>query len=156
MSLKKNETTDTSGFQLTLTRVINVPCALVYRAWTEPAQLAQWFSPAEVELRRATTEIKVGGAFRFHMVSKNGDHIATGTYLEIIPDRRLQFTWTWETYAMPDSVVTVDFEDLGGTTRLTLRHEGLPDQEDADQHTHGWTSMFEKFAALMESNRIRG
>jgi uncharacterized protein YndB with AHSA1/START domain len=56
---------------------------------------------------------------------------------------------------MPDSVVTVDFEDLGKTTRLTLRHEGLPDQEDADQHAHGWTSMVEKIAQLIEQNNIK-
>ena len=56
---------------------------------------------------------------------------------------------------MPDSVVTVDFEDLGKTTRLTLVHEGLPDQEDADDHTKGWTSMIEKFVRLMEPGKIK-
>ena len=89
------------------------------------------------------------------MVSENGDHIAIGKYQEIVPNQRLQFTWEWEHYAMPDSVVTVDFEDLGKTTRLTLTHEGLPDQEDADDHNEGWTSMVEKFARLMEQNKIK-
>jgi hypothetical protein len=51
---------------------------------------------------------------------------------------------------MPDSVVTVEFEDLGTLTRLTLRHEGLPDKEDADQHTEGWTSLLEKCSQRIE------
>ena len=89
------------------------------------------------------------------MVSKSGDHIAIGQYKEIIPNKRLQFSWQWESYAMPDSLVTVDFEDLGKKTRLTLVHEGLPDQEDVDQHSHGWNSMVEKFARLIEQNKIK-
>jgi uncharacterized protein YndB with AHSA1/START domain len=155
MNTKNNPTIIAKGFKLTVIRVINAPCAMVFRAWTEPEQLAQWFGPAEVELRDLKVEIKMGGAFRVHFVSKNGDHIATGNYREIVPNQRLKFSWSWEHYAMPDSMVTVDFEDLGQTTRLTLLHEGLLDQEDADDHTKGWTSMIEKFAQLMEQRKIK-
>ena len=155
MNTKNDPTTVAKGFKLTVTRIINAPCAMVFRAWTEPEQLAQWFGPAEVELRDLKVEVKMGGAFRVHFVSKTGDHIATGNYREIVPNQRLKFSWSWEHYAMPDSVVTVDFEDLGQTTRLTLVHEGLPDQEDADDHTKGWTSMIEKFTRLMEQGKIK-
>ncbi len=155
MNTKNDPTPVAKGFKLTVTRIINAPCAMVFRAWTEPEQLAQWFGPAEVELRDLKVEVKMGGAFRVHFVSKTGDHIATGNYREIVPNQRLKFSWSWEHYAMPDSVVTVDFEDLGQTTRLTLVHEGLPDQEDADDHTKGWTSMIEKFTRLMEQGKIK-
>ncbi len=155
MNTKNDPTTVAKGFKLTVTRIINAPCAMVFRAWTEPEQLAQWFGPAEVELRDLKVEVKIGGAFRVHFVSKTGDHIATGNYREIVPNQRLKFSWSWEHYAMPDSVVTVNFEDLGQTTRLTLVHEGLPDQEDADDHTKGWTSMIEKFTRLMEHRKIK-
>jgi PhnB protein len=144
------------GFELTVRRVVNAPCALVYRAWTDPEKLAQWFSPAEVELRSFTGDIKIGGTFRVHYVSAKGEYIAQGQYREIVPHRRLKFSWTWDHYAMPESVVTVEFEDLGQTTRVTLRHEGLPDQEDASEHTHGWTSlMAERFAPYIEANIIK-
>ena len=146
---------DSMGLKLTVTRVINAPCATVFRAWTEPKQLAQWFSLQEVELRNLTADPKVGGAFRIHYKSPRGEHIAIGKYTEMVPNKRLQFAWSWEHYAMPDSVVTVDFEDLGTTTRLTLIHEGLPDQEDLDQHTHGWNSLVEKFVELMEQKKIK-
>jgi uncharacterized protein YndB with AHSA1/START domain len=155
MSTKYDSAAAAKGFKLTVSRVINAPCAMVFRAWTQPEQLMQWFGPAEVELRSLKVEMKNGGTFRVHFVSKKGDHIANGSYREIVPNRRLKFSWTWEHYAMPDSVVTVDFEDLGKSTRLTLVHEGLPDQEDADDHTKGWTSMVEKFARLMEQGKIK-
>jgi uncharacterized protein YndB with AHSA1/START domain len=141
------------GFKLTVTRVIQAPVDMVFRAWTEPEQLRHWFSPVDVECRSLSADIKTGGSFRIHMVSKKGDHIATGKYLEIIPNQRLQFSWTWESYAMPDSVVTIDLEDLGASTRLTLRHEGLPDREDAEQHTEGWTSIVEKCVSLLETHK---
>lgn len=150
-----NSVPSPKGFKLTVTRVIQAPVEMVFRAWTEPEQLRQWFGPAEATCLSLTADIKNGGAFRIHMVSKTGDHIAIGEYLEIIPNQRLRFSWSWESYAMPDSVVTVVFEDLGPATRLTLIHEGLPDQEDAEQHTHGWTSLVEKFMRLMEERKIK-
>lgn len=154
MKTKDNAAPGPKGFRLSVSRVIKAPVNLVFRAWTEPQQLRQWFSPSEVECRNLTADFKAGGAFRIHMVSKTGDHIAIGKYLEIIPNKRLQFSWSWENYAMPDSVVTVEFEDLGTSTRLTLRHEGLPDQEDAQQHTEGWTSLLEKCGQRMEQQPI--
>lgn len=153
--MNEHTTAGTAGYKLTVTRVINAPCVMVWRAWTEPKQMMQWFSPREVELRTLTADVKIGGAFRIHYVSKRGEHIATGKYKEIVPNKRLQFTWHWEHNAMPDSVVTVDFEDLGATTRLTLAHEGLPDEEDLQQHTHGWNSLVEKFAESIEQNKIK-
>jgi uncharacterized protein YndB with AHSA1/START domain len=141
--------------KIVVSRVFNAPCAAVWRAWTDPQQLSQWFSPREVECRGVTADVKVGGAFRVHMVSPKGDHIAIGNYKEIVPNKRLKFSWEWETYAMPDSVITVEFEDLGRTTRVTLVHEGLPDEEDVQQHTHGWNSLMDKFAELIEQKKIK-
>lgn len=155
MKPKDNPAPSATNLKLTVTRVIQAPCAMVFRAWADPDQLSRWFSPAEIECRGFTGEIKVGGAYRIHMVSPKGDHIAIGKYLQIIPNRRLQFSWQWENYAMPNSVVTVDFEDLGGSTRLMLVHEGLPDAEDVAEHTHGWNSLVEKFAGLIEQNKIK-
>jgi len=58
-------------------------------------------------------------------------------------------------WSLPDSVVTIELEDLGKTTHLTLTHEGLPDEEDVADHKRGWTSLVEKFARLMAENKIK-
>jgi uncharacterized protein YndB with AHSA1/START domain len=151
----KNNSADASELRVVITRVLKAPCALVFKAWTDPQQMVQWWSPADIECRSVTADLKVGGAYRIHMVSEKGDHIAIGTYKKIVPNKFLQFTWQWEHYAMPDSVVTVEFEDLGTTTRLTLTHAGVPDHEDAADHQRGWTSAIEKFAGLIEQNKIK-
>ena len=145
----------TPELRLVVTREFTAPCALVFKAWTDPRQMVQWWSPQTVECREVTAEGRVGGAYRIHMVSDEGDHIAYGIYQEFVPNRRIRFTWQWEAYAMPDSVVTVDFEDLGKTTRLTLTHEGLPDQEDATDHSRGWNSALDKFIRMMENHEIK-
>ena len=69
--------------------------------------------------------------------------------------RRLRLTWQWENYAMPDSVITVEFEDLGKATRVTLTHAGLPDQEDAADHNRGWSSLADKFVRVMEQHQLK-
>lgn len=153
--MKNNLTAELSGLKLVITRVINAPCAMVFRAWVDPKQMVQWWSPESIECRSVTADLKIGGAYRIYMVSKKGDHIAIGNYREIVPNKRLRFTWQWEHYAMPDSMVTVEFKDLGGKTRLTLTQTGIPDQEDADSHKHGWTTAIEKFGRLIEQGKIK-
>lgn len=142
------------GFKLVVSRVIQAPCALVFKAWTEPEHITNWFSPEWVECRSFDMDIRIGGAYRLHMVSSNGDHIAVGKYTEIIPNQRLQFTWDREDTPAHSTLVTVDLEDLGKTTRLTLTHEGFNDQADCDDHNEGWTSVFEKFGRLMAEGKI--
>jgi uncharacterized protein YndB with AHSA1/START domain len=160
MAAKIKATKDFTGREFVITRVINAPCKMVFRAWTDPKQMVQWWSPADIECRSVTADLKIGGAYRIHMVSEDGDHIATGKYKEIVPDKRLQFTWRWEKNDRhqpmePDTMVTVEFKNLGKTTRLTLIHEGFPEKEFADDHNQGWTSAIEKFARLIEQNKIK-
>ena len=154
--MKNNPTAGSSDLRLVVTRIINAPCGMVFNAWTEPKQMAQWFSPEDVECRSVAADLKIGGAYRIHMVSKNGDHVAVGKYKEIVPNQRLQFTWEREDNdGLPTTTVTVEFEDLGKTTRLTLTHEGFATKEDTDDHNEGWTSAIEKFGRLMEQNVIK-
>jgi len=145
--------TPDADLRLVITRNLNAPAATVYRAWTDPQQMVKWWGPENVECRRVDLDLKVGGAYRIHMTSPKGDHIAIGKYLEIVPNQRLRLTWSWENYAMPQSVLTVEFEDLGKTTRLTLTHVGLPDREDVEQHTEGWNSLVEKLAGLFDGDK---
>jgi uncharacterized protein YndB with AHSA1/START domain len=155
VTTKNNFATEPPGLKVTIERIINAPCALVFNAWTDPKQMVQWWSPEDVKCLSVVADLKIGGAYRIHMVADDGNHVAVGKYLEIVPNKRLRFTWEWEHYAMPESMVTVEFEDLGKTTRLTLTHAGLPDREDVPDHKSGWTSAIKKFARLMEENRIK-
>jgi uncharacterized protein YndB with AHSA1/START domain len=152
---KNNNLVEQTIDSLTVTRIIKAPCELVFEAWTEPKQMVQWWSPVDIECRKVEADLRIGGTYRIHMITKEGDHIAYGKYTRIILNKRLQFTWQWEHKEMPLTTVKVDFEDLGETTRLTLVQKGFVDKEESEAHTHGWSTAIEKFAGLIEQKKIK-
>ncbi len=78
---------------LVLDRVVDVPPALVWRAWTEPKLLTQWFTPHPWTTPHAEMDLWPGGKFRTIMRSPEGEeHDNTGCFLEVVPGRRLAFT----------------------------------------------------------------
>ena len=155
MTPKNNPSGPADELQLTVTRIFQAPRALVYQAWADPAHLSQWLNPKDITCRSVSADLKVGGQYRITMDCGKGDHIAFGEYLEIIPNERLRFTWHWDHYAMPDSVITLTFEAVGTATRLTLVHAGLPDQEDVVEHSQGWNMLLEKQVELIEQNQFK-
>jgi uncharacterized protein YndB with AHSA1/START domain len=82
-----------SVLDLILTRRMTVSPARVWRAWTEPELLKQWFTPKPVVTREAVIELKPGGRFYTVMVLPDGTEMAgDGCFLVVEPERRLVFT----------------------------------------------------------------
>ena len=122
MTTKKAPAKKAAIPKVVISRVIKAPCPLVFKAWTEPDQMAQWFSPEDVKCKSVVADVKVGGAFRIHMISKKKDHIAVGKYKKIVSEKRLQFTWQWEAYAMlgEQRVITVELSKTWAKPRVLL------------------------------------
>ncbi len=133
-------------FRIELRRIIARPVEEVYRAWTTPALIARWFSPG-IEEMEVSAEVRPGGPIRIELTSRGAPWRLDGKYLEVVPGKRLRFTWvTTECPAAVGSVVTVDFRDLGGRTELVLLHEGFPDRKTRDDHdATGWRQILEVF-----------
>ena len=131
---------------LTLKRRIKAPPAKVYAAWTEPAQLAHWFGPAETVIGsvRAEMDVRVGGRFRASFNTENGEYHQVGVYREVVPNERLVFSWAWHSTPERESLVTLTFRPDGDGTMLTLHHEQFFDQAARDGHEHGWTGTMDK------------
>ena len=139
---------------LTITRTFDVPREVVFAAWTDAKQAAQWWGPQGFTTISCEMDVRVDGAYRACMRSLEGTrHCRRGTYREIVPPARLVFTYAWEDAAGDlghETLVTVTFADAGrGKTRLTL-HQALFETESArDAHQAGWTSCLERFAAYL-------
>ena len=133
---------------LEIKRVIKAPRARVYAAWTDPAQLREWFGPENVQTRNLVAETRVGGKFRWDVISAEGEKMTLrGEYRELQPDRKIVFTWQWEDdedWENHNSVVTVELKDADGGTELRLIHEQLPNEASRDGHTRGWNSALGK------------
>jgi uncharacterized protein YndB with AHSA1/START domain len=132
---------------LTLKRRIKAPPAKVFAAWTDPQKLAQWFGPSETVAGsvRAELDVRVGGRFKVAFQTDDGErHQVGGTYREVVPDRRLQFTWAWHSTPERESLVTITLAEDASATLLTLHHEQFFDQKARDGHERGWTGTLEK------------
>jgi uncharacterized protein YndB with AHSA1/START domain len=132
-----------------LRRTYQAPRERVFRAWTDPKELARWFHPsAEYSTVIPELDFRVGGKYRLEMHHKGGNvHKLFGTYREIKPPERVAFTWSWDSDPnKTESLVTVEFRDLGAATEIMLSHELLPNAEERGKHEHGWTGCMEQLA----------
>jgi uncharacterized protein YndB with AHSA1/START domain len=134
--------------KLEITRVIKAPRERVYAAWTNPAQLKQWFGPENVQTHDLIADVRVGGKFRWDLNNAEGERMTCrGEYRELQPGKKIVFTWQWEDdedWENHVSIVTVELGDAGGGTELRLAHEKLPNEESRDGHTRGWNSALDK------------
>lgn len=149
---------------LTFTRELNAPRDLVWKAWTEPERVRQWWGPRTFASPVCKIDFRVGGTFLFCMRAPDGIEIwNTGVYREIVDQKRIVFT---NCFADPEGNVvpatyygmspdidlamlnTVLFEDVGGKTRLTVSHAGLPGSE-LDGARVGWNESIDKLAEYL-------
>jgi len=120
---------------------IEAPPAVVYGYLTESAKWKQW-QGVDADLHPA-----VGGAFS--MVMGSGMN-ARGEFVELVPGRRVVFTWGWVGHpGLPpgSSMVEIELRPEGGGTLLTLTHRSLPDDEVPPQH-QGWRHYLPRLAAV--------
>jgi uncharacterized protein YndB with AHSA1/START domain len=137
---------------LTFVRRYAAPPERVWRAWTEPAALKQWFGPANEPVAVAEIDLRVGGRFRIEFGGKDGrEHEVQGVYREVIPPEKLVFTWTWpRSTPERESLVTIIIARQGEGTELVFKHEGFYDQAVRDGHEQGWTGAFAKLERYLE------
>ncbi len=144
---------DTTDRELLVTRVIDAPRALVFKAWTEPEQVARWWGPQGFTTTFCDMDIRPGGTFRFCMRSPAGtDHWKRGVYREIVAPERIVFTFAWEDAAGNpghELLTTVTFAEQGRKTKLTLHQAAFETAEGCNDHQGGWTSCLERFGEYM-------
>jgi uncharacterized protein YndB with AHSA1/START domain len=126
---------------LVIKRKLQAPAEKVFAAWTQPDALKRWFAPRdETTIALAETDVRVGGRYRIIMRDLDGaEHRVGGIYREIVPDRKLAFTWAWESTPERESLVTVEIKPTAGGCEVTFTHEGFFDETARDRHQRGWS-----------------
>jgi uncharacterized protein YndB with AHSA1/START domain len=139
--------------ELVVTRTLDAPRALVFRAWTDPAQLVRWWGPEGFTTPECKMDVREGGAWRTCMRSPDGnDYKVRGVYREIVKPERLVFTWTWEDDSGAtghETLVTVTFAERAGKTLLRLAHRIFESKKARDAHQQGWASTLNCLAAFL-------
>jgi len=133
---------------LEIKRFINAPRARVYQAWTDPAQLKEWWGPESVRTRNLVADPRVGGKYRWDLINPEGGEMTVfGEYRELVPGKKIVFTWKWdddENWEEHNSVVTVELSDRDGGTEVRLVHQKLPSEASRDRHNEGWNSVLDR------------
>ena len=147
--------------ELVLTRIIDAPREAVYKAWTTPELLMQWFAPKPYTTPSAQMDVRPGGANVITMRSPEGvDMPNRGVYLEVVPNEKLVFTdaytKAWEPSQKPFMTVTLTFEDAGvGKTNYTARvlHWTVEDKQMHEKmgFHQGWGICADQLAALVKT-----
>ncbi|MBV7409531.1 SRPBCC family protein [Maritimibacter sp. DP1N21-5] len=139
-----------SDTELVTRRTFAAPARVVFEAWTRPEHMLRWWAPASfgITFISCKMDVRTGGGYRFEFGHPDfdGPMAFHGTYLEVIPDKRL--VWT-NAETEEGSVTTVTFEEENGRTHLTV-HDRYPSKEALDDAiASGSTGAFpEQFAAL--------
>ena len=148
----------TSDRELVLTRIIDAAPEKVFRAWTEPELLKQWFAPLPWTTPVAETDVRPGGASLIVMRGPDGKEFPNrGVYLEVVKNQRLvvtdAYTQAWEPSEKPFMTVILTFENEGGKTRYTalVRHWTVADREAHEKmgFHQGWGMCTDQLAALV-------
>ena len=143
--------------ELVLTRTIAAPREHLFRAWTEPALLTQWFAPLPWTTPHAELDVRPGGSNLIVMRGPDGNEFPNrGVYLEVVKNERLvitdAYTSAWEPSAKPFMTTILTFEDDNGKTKYTarVRHWSVADREAHEKmgFHQGWGQCTDQLAAL--------
>jgi uncharacterized protein YndB with AHSA1/START domain len=109
--------------EVVITRVYDVPARFLFEAWSKPEHVRKWFGPKGWPITLCEIDFRVGGRFRFAMTGSSGEQNTPfgGTYLEIVPNRKIVYDNAFE---LPDAermIVTVSFDEKSGGTTLTVQ-----------------------------------
>lgn len=142
-----------TAHELTITRWIEAPRALVFKAWTDPALAVRWWGPRGFTVVACQIDPRPGGVRHKDMRSPEGTlHRLRGVFRELAPPERLTFTFAWEDgqgSLGPESLVTVTLVEEDGKTRLTLHQAVFETVAACDAHNAGWSSSLERLAELL-------
>jgi uncharacterized protein YndB with AHSA1/START domain len=161
-----SSTSKTPQQDVLITRAFDAPPEAVFRAWTDPEQLAHWFAPRGCTVEFRTLDVREGGSFHTCMRSPNGHACGCkGVYRELVVPERIVFTMTvvnekgvavdpaeagMDPQWPRETTVTVTLAAAGGKTRLALRQtvdESIAERTGA---LACWLEMFDRLGEELD------
>ena len=149
-----NPVTEAAKRGLVLTRVVNAPRSLAFKAWTEPKPVAQWWGPYGFTNPVCELDARPGGAIRLDMRGPDGTvYPMTGTHQEIVEPERIVFTSSaLDGAGQPlfEVLTTVTFAEQGSKTKLIVDARVLTSTAGAAVHLdgmdEGWKQTLDQLA----------
>jgi uncharacterized protein YndB with AHSA1/START domain len=149
MDAKTENKAATDDRELVITRIFDAPRDLVFRAWTEEAHARNWGGPRDYPAKHTEADVRPGGLWRTCLRAADGsrDLWQGGVYREVVEPERLVFTFAWDQEdgtPGPETLVTIDFAEHDGRTKMTFRQAVFDTKSNRDGHNLGWNSAFDR------------
>jgi uncharacterized protein YndB with AHSA1/START domain len=149
--------TNAAAPELVITRVFDAPRELVFKAWTDPKQVAQWWGPRGFTNPVCELDVRPGGAIRIHMRAPDGTvYPMTGVYQEVVEPERLVFICAAldeKGHPLFEVLTTVTFAEQGGKTTQKMQASVVKTTPAAAPHIAGmeagWTQSLERLEAYV-------
>lgn len=134
-------------YQLDIEQSFNTNKQSLFNAFTDPKVMQTWFAPGDMKVPEASSEAKVGGAYRVVMENSEGEQfIVGGEFLTLNEFDLIEFTWQWQD-SPHTTRVKVRLSDNGeGGTLLKLNHSEFTELEFRDKHNEGWMGCLHNLA----------
>ena len=134
--------------------------AAVYAAWTEPERIKRWLHPSPEWVNPfVEVDLRVGGRYRIGFLhpESNESAVVGGEYLEIVRERRLLYTWTWEPpheYEGVETVISVEFNACEGGTDVHLTQRQFSTDAMRELHCGGWGGALDCLGLIDDEERV--
>jgi uncharacterized protein YndB with AHSA1/START domain len=140
-----------------LKQLISAPRYRVFRAWTDPDEIAQWWPPPDSANTRIEMDLTLNGVVRYRATTAGRHFEAEGNFTEVDGPLRLVMAWRfyivlmdrWEGVMPPnekETTVSVEFRDRGSSTEIELSHTGLTDPAAIAEMEERWGSSLSRLA----------
>jgi uncharacterized protein YndB with AHSA1/START domain len=142
-------------FDLAIARDFACSRGFLFKMWTEKPYLDRWSCPEGYTIPSSEAQVKPGGQWKAEMRSPDGESFRLhGVYREVVPGERLAFTHNWSEASGKsgnETLITVQFSEVGGKTRMNLHQSGIESKESRDGGAGGWAECFAKLDDLVEA-----
>jgi uncharacterized protein YndB with AHSA1/START domain len=137
---------------LIVRRTIRASAARLFEAWTQPAQLQQWWGPEAVDCIDAEVDLRVGGRYRIGNRFPDGKILWIAGEFEVIEaPHKLVYTWGLEPLCGAAERVTVRFTPQGVATEVIVTHEGIAWVSIRERHEQGWQGCLDALAKYLQA-----
>lgn len=132
-----------------------VPVLELYKAWTTPEDLKQWWKPSESHLKTVELDVKEGGKFKYEFEGRDGETsvVITGEYQEVKENEKLIYSWNWSVPANvikpSEHVLTILFTGNGDGSTLKVTQENFLDDESINPHQESWEKALNDLQAYL-------
>lgn len=139
--------------ELLIVRHFDAPLPLVFRMWEDAVHRANWWAPKDCRCTHFSHDFREGGAWRACFVFKDDENWQGGVYKEIDRDRRIVFTFTWDSGPAGgvETIVTITFAEAHEGTIQTFHQTPFATAARRDSHVAGWSGLLDRQQAYVEA-----